>query len=365
MNCLKKLLLLIVVFNFFIQLSYASDLLSPNINNNTPAFAALIIKNNKVVFKSAQGCAVLRNGKCEIKATLNTPFAICSLTKQFTDAAILMLEEDGKLSTNDYIIKYLPNLPVQFKNIQIKHLIFHISGIPDYLDDPNIDSEQMFSQGKVLTKSEIINYIATSKLKPYNKAYVYSNSDYALLAVIIEKVSGEPYAEFIRQRIFNKFHMKNSFAISEIINHKNYAQPYGTWPFYMPAHWMKVFAFSGEGGIFMSINDFQKWIYAFNHNQIFNKPQTMQKFLSTGKYDDRRDIFTDNNFMPGYGLMHGEESNVGKKYAVITHTGGMPGSAALFTNLHSKEDNIWLVYLNNGSSYPNDFTILDQAKIKY
>jgi hypothetical protein len=63
--------------------------------------------------------------------------------------------------------------------------------------------------------------------------------------------------------------------------------------------------------------------------------------------------------------MHGEESHLDQKYTVMTHTGGMPGSAALFSNLRSKENSIWLVYLNNGNSHPNDFTILDQAKIKY
>ncbi|MCE3269552.1 MAG: pbpE, partial [Burkholderiales bacterium] len=339
---LRKFLLPIIIFGFFIKFSFADAVISPQIND-TPAFTALIIKNDKVVFKSAQGCAIFKKNKCAINISLNTPFPICSLTKQFTAVAILMLEEEGKLSTNDNIVKYLPNLPLQFKGIQIKHLIFHISGIPDYLADPNIDSEQMFSQGQRLTKNNIISYIVASKLKPYSKSYTYSNSDYALLAAIIEKVSGETYAAFIRQRIFSKFQMKDSFVMSELRNNTIYAQPYGAWPSYKPAHWIKVLEFTGEGGIFMSINDFQKWIYAFKNNMIFTKPQTMQKFLSTGKYDNGRDIVTDNHLMPGYGLMHGEESHLDKKYTIITHTGGMPGSTALFSNLRNKQDNIWLV----------------------
>ena len=81
--------------------------LSPYINENTPAFATLIIKNKETVFKVVSGSAELENGKCVRKATLDTPFAICSLTKHFTTAAILMLEDEGLLSIDDGILKYI------------------------------------------------------------------------------------------------------------------------------------------------------------------------------------------------------------------------------------------------------------------
>jgi CubicO group peptidase (beta-lactamase class C family) len=347
--------------------SLTNDKLSPYINNNTPAFATLIIKNDKTVFKGVQGCAVLKDGKCINKAELNTPFSICSVTKHFTAASILMLEEEGKLSIDDYITKYIPNLPPRFKGIKIKHLIFQISGIPDYFDDPSArDFNQMIKQGKKLTEKKVFEFILKSKPKPYSKEYNYSNSGYVLLAKIIKNTSGKTYAQFIQQRFFDAFGMKDAFVMSSINQHSNYTEAYSQWPLYQPTHWMKATIPSGEGGIFLSINDFEKWVYAFSQNKIFAKKQTMKKFLSVGKYDNGKAVrFMRDANKYGFGLIHSEENRNGKKYHVIGHDGGMPGTLAVFANIRNDKENIWVVYLNNAGSYPDKFDVLEQAKVSY
>lgn len=223
----------------------------------------------------------------------------------------------------------------------------------------------MIKEGKKTTESEAFTYILKSKPLAYNKEHVYSNSGYVLLTKIIEAVSGETYAKFMQQRFFDKFHMQNAFVMSELAQHKNYTEAYSPWPLYTPTNWMKAITLSGEGGIFMSINDFEKWAYAFDHNEIFAKKSTMKKFLSIGKYNDGRPVTMRGNDQYGFGLVHGEANHNGKKYIIVGHDGGMPGTAASFTNLRRERENIWVVYLNNAGSYPDNFDILDQAGVKY
>lgn len=339
---------------------------SPYVNDHTPAFAMLIVKNNKTIFKSVQGCAVLEKGQCQVKANFDTPFSICSITKQFTAAAILMLEEDGKLSTDDEISQYIPNLPPQFKGIKIKHLIFHISGVPNYLSNAsNMDFNQMIKKGETLDENKAFENILKSTPEPYGKNAVYSNSGYVLLTKIIENVSGESYSEFMQKRIFNKLNMTDAFVMSDIKKHKNHTLAYSSWPLFTPIPWMTVIRLSGDGGIFMSINDFEKWVYAFSRHQIFTKEKTMKKFLSVGKLDNGYNVIMDKDFKYGFGLGHTEKIRNGKKYHIVFHTGGMPGTASLISNLYNNENNIWIAYLNNAGSYPDEFDILKQIKINY
>lgn len=355
-----------IIFIFSTENILANDILSPYVNDKTPAFATLIVKNGKTVFKGVQGCAILENGKCVLQAKFDTPFSICSVTKQFTAASILMLEEEGKLSTDDYITKYIPDLPPQFKGIRIRHLIFHISGIPDYIGDPGFrDYDLLIKQGKKVTANEALTFIKNLHPDPYNKAYVYSNSEYVLLAKIIENVSGESYQQFLQQRFFDRFGMKNAFVMAALDQHGNYAHPYKPWPLYTPENWMEAITLNGEGGIFMSINDFEKWVNAFDNHKIFAKEATMQKFLSVGKYDDRKDVVVWGTMKYGYGLLTSQENKNGKEYKVVGHEGGMPGIEALFSNISNSGESIWVVYMDNAGAYQDPFAILDQAKINY
>lgn len=351
----------------FTHYSVANDQLSTYITSATPAFATLIVKNNRVVFKGVQGCAILSAGRCQQLANLHTAFPIASVTKHFTAVAILMLEEEGKLSTEDYVSKYIPDLPPQFRGIKIKHLIFHISGIPDYVGDPSFDLKQMLKDGKQFNESVAYSVVLKSKLQPYSKVFVYSNSGYLLLTKIIENVSGESYAEFVQQRIFDRFAMHDAFVMSTIWQHKNYTQAYNPWPLYTPTNWMQVFIPTGDGGVFMSINDFEQWVYALNHNQVFAKKATMKKFLSIGKYDNGKEVadLRRPSIKYGYGLFHSEEYYNGNMYDIVFHEGDINGNVAYIGNLHNKSENIWVVYLDNASSSPDSFDILDQAKIKY
>ena len=336
------------------------------INDNTPAFATLIIKNKETVFKVVSGSAELENGKCVRKATLDTPFAICSLTKHFTTAAILMLEEEGVLSIDDGILQYIPQLPTDFTGIKIRHLIFHISGIPNYNEMPDVvdPDSKYYKDGAILNHGKILNLILQTKPSELSKSFAYSNSGYILLAEIIKNVSGLSFAHFLQQHIFDRFGMVNAFLIENIGKHYNYTHQYNSWPLFTPTGWIEKFHLSGDGGLFMSINDYEKWITAFDSGLIFKNQETMAKYLSTGKFDNNSNVYY-RGLNYGFGMGHLEKQRKGSVYKTIEHTGGLPGSVSIFNKLSSITDDIWVVYFNNGGSFVDVFDILDQANINY
>lgn len=290
-----------------------------NNTKNSPAVGLLVIKDGKTIYKKANGLAEIEN---QIKATNQTPMSLCSMTKQFTAAAILKLQEDGKLNINDNINKYIDWLPEYAKNIKISNLIFHNSGISDYNNDnrslKNISPEEGLKVRLVIDNEFIKNYIMATKPK-FNagEKYSYSNSGYWLLARIIEKASGKSYSEYINDIIFKKIEAKNSyvnFNTSGVLE----AQPYQTWPLYekLPNMFSKVaIGADGEGGIFMSLDDFEKYIHkVFLGGKIFNNKKTYQKFMSKEFEESKGKYY-------GFGLKHNETT----KYKKIYHDGGTYG----------------------------------------
>ena len=258
------------------------------VNDDTPAFALLIKKDRKTIFKDVQGCARFDSSKnCILKANLDTAFAIGSMTKHFTAAAILMLEEEGKLSTEDEVIKHL-DLPDKFKGIKIKHLIFHTSGIPDYLS-----TDIIYQEDKKFTADDAVEKIKNLDLKAFGVNWSYSNSAYVLLGKIIEKLSAQTYEQFLHEKVFDKFEMKNTFITTQIETQNNYTFQYSPWPIFKEEKWPQILKLKADGGIWISINDYEKWLQAFDNNKIFKKKETMQKFLSRGKLDDGADIMVD------------------------------------------------------------------------
>ena len=334
------------------------------VNDKTPAFALLVVKNGKTVFKDVGGCARFDKDKnCVAKAANETSFSIQSMTKHFVAAGILMLEEDGKMSIEDEITKYI-DLPKQFNGIKIKHLIFHTSGIPDFWSKVDFDFSIMEKKQEKLTIAKIIEIIKTLEPKPYGVNFSYSNSAYVLLGEIVAKVSNQTLEQFLKSRIFDKFDMKNTFMSSSIENQKNYTLPYSPWPVFKEESWPKIVELTAEGGIWMSINDYEKWIDAFDNNKIFKTKATMEKYLSRGKFNDGTYLTNERGEKEGsygFGMCFEEITNCGKKYNTISHSGGFPGVGSNFTKFI--DQNIWVVNFNNNATYPDAFDLLKMINI--
>src|SRR4051812_49187547 len=166
--------------------------------------SVLVARDHAVVFEKSYGSANLEWG---IPNASDTKFRIGSLTKQFTAAAILLLEERGKLKVEDAIASFIPGAPESWKNITIHQLLNHTSGIPDFTNLP----EHRVWQRSPETPEQIVRHFRDLPLEfgPGEK-FKYSSSGYILLAFIVERVSGQSYEAFLRDNIFVPLGMKDS-----------------------------------------------------------------------------------------------------------------------------------------------------------
>ncbi|SOC25040.1 CubicO group peptidase (beta-lactamase class C family) [Ureibacillus xyleni] len=160
----------------------------------------LILKDNKEIFKKGYGMA-----GSNIQNTPSTPYQIASLSKTFTAIAILQLVEKKLLSIDEPIDTFFPEYP-NAEQITVGHLLSHSSGIPDYLNP-----EFNFDYSKEWKPEDIINVTKDAKLQfTPGESFQYSNTGYVMLGMIIENVSGLPYAEYIEEHIFKPSGMENS-----------------------------------------------------------------------------------------------------------------------------------------------------------
>lgn len=165
----------------------------------------LVAWHGKVVFAKGYGYA---DQAFQQANTLETKFYIGSITKQFTAAAILKLVEQGKLSLDDPITRYLPDYPEDpGRRITIHHLLTHTSGVPNYTESP----ELLLRRTSRISPNDLLRFFAYEPLdfEP-GTSFHYSNSGYIILGAIIERVSGQSYEAFLHKEFFNKLGMKNS-----------------------------------------------------------------------------------------------------------------------------------------------------------
>lgn len=165
----------------------------------------LVAEKGKVIYEKSFGLA---NEKTKQKLDKNTVFELASVSKQFTAMGIVQLEKEGKLSYNDPLTKYFPELSF-YKPITIDNLLHHTSGLPDYMSlfDKNWDKK------KFATNKDVVEMLAKYKPEllfvPGDK-YEYSNTGYALLGLIIEKVSKQSYGDYLNKKIFKPLGMANT-----------------------------------------------------------------------------------------------------------------------------------------------------------
>ncbi len=164
----------------------------------------LIAKSDNVVFDKGYGYA---NLEWQIPNTADTKFRLGSVTKQFTAASILLLEERGKLKTDDLVKKYVPDAPEAWDKITIYHLLTHTSGIPSFTSFP----EYPDFEKKPATPEELVKRFKDKALEfEPGSQFKYSNSGYLLLGYLIDKISGEKYPQFLQENIFVPLGMADS-----------------------------------------------------------------------------------------------------------------------------------------------------------
>jgi len=250
-----------------------------------PATEIAIIKSGKIIYNKGLGSADIEK---KVPSTLETNFNIASNSKQFVAMCIMLLEESGKLFRTDDIRKYIPEMPVYDTAISINNLIYHTSGIRDYLELQGIMCKQgdfnQKSNLKLIAKQQHLNF------EP-GEYHLYSNSNYFLLGLIVERVSGYPLHKFIRDNIFIPLGMKNTFFSEEkrITNEaKDYRKNSSTYILQENKHP----TISGEGGIVSNVNDLLLWDQNFYHNILGNRKQKIvEDMLITGRLNSLENTY--------------------------------------------------------------------------
>lgn len=180
-------------------------LLSKHFGAEGPGAVVRVQKDGRVLFHKAYGMADLAAGT---PMDVDRVFRIASVTKTFTAAATLILVDEGRIVLTASVRRYLPDLPETWEPVTVEHLVAQTSGIPSYTDDPSWWKRQ----GEDLTPAQLLDTYAKPNplvFKPGTR-WQYSNSGYLLLGMIIEAVSKQPYAEFLKKRIFDPLGMSST-----------------------------------------------------------------------------------------------------------------------------------------------------------
>ncbi len=332
MTILKHLLILLLLslplLSFSQNLEEKFDsLLEEKYKPDGPGATVLISKKGKIIYHKAFGMA---NMELETPMKTDNVFEIGSITKQFTAVSILMLMEQGKLTIEDEITKFIPDYPTNGKKITIHHLLNHTSGIKSYT---SMNLSEIAA--KDMTPKELIDYFKNEPMDfdPGEK-WSYNNSGYIILGYVIEKVTGQTYEDFVEQNIFKKLQMNNSRYghKGEII--KNRASGYQTRDGYVNANYLSMTLPYAAGSLMSTVEDLSKWQTGLNTN-ILIKKETLQK-AHTNYPINNGDL---TNY--GYGWLTYDINGV----LAIQHGGGIFGYTSY--EVYIPEEDVFVATLTN------------------
>lgn len=315
-------------------------LLSEQFKSNETGCAALVAREGRIIYHKAFGMADL---ELNVPMKPDMVFRIGSITKQFTSVAILQLMEQGKLSLQDEITKFIPDYPVHGHKITIEHLLTHTSGIKSYTSMSEIGQFMR----RDMKPEEVIGLFRNQPMDfAPGTRYNYNNSGYFLLGYIIEKVSGKSYPEYIEENFFRKLGMNNSYYGSNSRIIKNRASGYspdanGV----INAEIMSMTIPYAAGSILSTVEDLFKWNQALHSYKLINK-ETLEKAFTEYKLTDGRGT----EYGYGWGLKKIQGS------PTIEHGGGING---FLTNaIYLPEEDVFVaLFSNSNGKSPNDLSV--------
>ncbi len=296
--------------------------------NHVPGLCVLVARDGKVVFQGALGLADVESGR---KLDIESKFRIGSVTMQFTAAAILKLVEEGKISLNDTLDKYLPDFP-RAAEVTIDQLLSHTSGIPNYTDDPSFHA----TAAQPTTEVAMIAKIAGQKFNfEPGTGFRFNNSGYFLLGHIIGKVTRKSLGEYFDQTFFKPLAMNDTGMHRVGIELENEALGHAVRgeTVTRAMDWAMSRA-GGAGGLYSTVGDLMKWNEAVFTGKVL-KEDTLRDAFTAVEASQRKKY--------GYGCMIGRQRGL----HVISHRGGLNGFQSNVARF--PEQNVTIVALHNAS----------------
>jgi CubicO group peptidase (beta-lactamase class C family) len=246
----------------------------------TPGLAAMLVMDGKVEYRKTIGLADL---DAHTPITKDTQFLLASVSKQFTAMAIMILAERGKLHIDDTLARFCPEFPPYSETITIRHLLNHTSGLPDYeeLLLGKVDFNNFFTSSKSppaareFTAKDALDILSRQKELRFvpGARFEYSNSGYVVLGQIVERASGQRYAEFLRENIFKPLAMDDTLVVDERKQKPprlalGYGKKDGQWRdiTYSPEN-----SIYGEDNVVTTIEDMYKWDQALYTDRLVSR----------------------------------------------------------------------------------------------
>ena len=301
-----------------------------------PGLSLAVVRGDRVVLQKGYGLA---NVELAVPAKSESVYMIGSVTKHFTAAGIMMLADEGKISLDEKITEYLADVPDVPAAVTVRHLLSHTSGIVDYTEIPGSIAFARLDR----TPKEVVKPALDLPLKFVPGAkYEYSNTNYILLGMIIERVSKKAYGRFLAERIFQPLQMTQTRvnAMREVI--KNRVAGY---------NWWRDALYNGDygspsnkwssGGIVSTVLDLAKWDLALREGKLL-KPETARMMLSPTRLADGQQV--------KYGL--GNELFEDRGHRVGGHNGEIFGFNSSFSRY--VDDNLTVILLCNLGDVPSE-----------
>jgi CubicO group peptidase (beta-lactamase class C family) len=286
---------------------------------------ALVARDGQVLFSKGYGFA---NLEWKIPNTPDTKFRLGSVTKQFTAASILLLEERGKLSVTDPVKKYMPDAPAAWDKITVRNLLTHTSGIPNFTGFPDYQKLEPFKA----TPAELVARFRDKPLdfQPGEK-WSYSNSGYVLLGYLIEKVSGETYEKFVTENLFTPLAMKDTGYDSNtaIIARRADGYEMGR-DGYQHAGFIHMSTPHAAGALYSTTEDLLRWEQGLYGGKVL-KAASLEKMTTP--------------FLDNYAFGVGVQTTAGHKR--FSHGGGIEGFNTVLE--YFPDDKLAVVVLENSA----------------
>src|SRR5689334_19042065 len=302
--------------------------------HRTAGVSVAVVKNGRTVLAKGYGFADLEN---DGPATAQTVYRIGSVTKQFTSAAIMRLVEQGKVSLDDTLQKSLPNFPTQGNRVTVRHLLNHTSGIKSYT---SLGPKWQRVERLDLATDSLVSLFANEPFdfKP-GDAWLYDNSGYFLLGMIIEKVSGKKYGQYLQDEFFTPLGLKGTIYCDQAPLIKHRAQGYAPKPGggFINAEPLSMTQPYAAGSLCSTVTDLAAWTLALSSGKV----------VSPASYKMMTTPLTLNDGKPlsyGFGLGVGTVGG----HRQISHNGGING---FISELHHYPDDslVTVVLTNTGA----------------
>lgn len=311
------------------------------ITEKTPGGMVLVLQDGQIIHQAAYGLA---NLKKETPLTVDHIMHLASMGKQMTAMAVMILAEQGKLDYDDPISKYIPEISQFGDEFTIRRVLHHTSGLPDYGDGI---TDSLMKRSDNPTNEDMIDVLSKKRklLSDPGEAFYYSNAGYDMLAVLIERVSGETFPDFVKSNIFDPLGMKDTFSLP---NKKRRANAMVTISYTGSSENPEAYPndpldnIYGSGSVYSTIGDMALYDEALYGDALVSQKTIREALKPTTLNDGSVEQY-------GFGL----EFEKWKKETVVAHSGAWLGFNNDYVRFPQRHFSV-MVLLNRDYEYPSD-----------